>query len=161
MAAAVAGVLFVGLGALMVATNPNASAYEEYGTEKLTAYVKDNICQKTFVLQDQCVSLVDSQQSEIQEVLAANTSRQDFIFFSIYKTDISVSSIVPERVKSFLPAIPSYQFETFGVFQSFYTYKSQKKSPQPDSTQKRHNSTIFKTNVINYTAFKPGSFLVY
>lgn len=134
IAAAVAGVLFLGLGSVMAATNPSASAYEEYGTEKLTTYVKDNLCQKTSILQDQCGSLVDSQQSQIQQILATNTSRQDFIFFSIYTTDISASAILPERVKSFLPATPSYQFETLGVLQSFYTYKSQKKSPQPAST---------------------------
>ncbi|MCT7948855.1 DUF4359 domain-containing protein [Ancylothrix sp. C2] len=153
MAAGVAGVVFLGLGVLMAATNPSASAYEEYGTEKLTAYVKDNVCQKTVILQDQCASLVDSQQSEIQQVLAASTSRQDFIFFSIYKTDISVNAIVPERVKSFLPATPSYQFETFAVLQSFYTYKYQKKSPQPASTQNQLNFPLSQANAFNLTVF--------
>ena len=48
--------------------------------------------------------------------LTANTRQQNFIFFSIYTTDLSVSSM-----------IPSYHFETVGALQNFYTYKAQER----------------------------------
>lgn len=105
-----------GLGVVMGFTNPSRSAYEEYAAKRLSEYVKNEVCDqapKVFgdFLQRNCNSLVDSSHSGVQRVIATNTQRQNFIFFSIYRTDFSVS-----------PVIPSYHFETVGALQNFYTY---------------------------------------
>ncbi len=105
-----------GLGAVMAIANPSQSAYEEYATRRLTVYIKEEVCNKApkvfgDFLQRNCNTLVDSSHSGVQRVIATNTQRQNFIFFSIYRTDFSVS-----------PVIPSYHFETVGALQNFYTY---------------------------------------
>lgn len=135
MAAVAGAVSLLGLGAIMAGTNPDRNAYQEYGTQKLTGYVKDNVCQKLPLGKDQCGGLLESKQAEIEQVIAQNTYRQDFIFFSIYTTDLSLTSLVPAQLRSMVPTLPSYQFESVGVLQNFYTYKSQKTQP-PDTSGK-------------------------
>ncbi|MBD0389868.1 MAG: DUF4359 domain-containing protein, partial [Nostoc sp. C3-bin3] len=52
---------------------------------------------------------------QIQEIIARTTERQNYIIFSIYRTDLKISSW-----------IPSYKFETVGAFDQFYTYTAEK-----------------------------------
>lgn len=117
---AIAGVALAGLGAAMAVSNPRQDAYEEYALGRLTIYLKGNVCPqapKAFdnFLQRQCTSLVDTGRPEIQHLISENTQRQNFIFFSVYQTDLSLGSF-----------LPAYHFETVGAFQHFYTYRSQK-----------------------------------
>lgn len=110
-----------GLGAVMAIANPSQSAYEEYAARRLTAYVKEEVCNKApkvfgDFLRRNCTSLVGSSHPAVQRVIATNTQRQNFIFFSIYRTDFSVS-----------PVIPSYHFETIGAMQNFYTYTAEER----------------------------------
>ncbi len=127
MAILVTGVTLLGLGAAMALTNPNQPAYDEYAAEKLSEYVKEKVCQKAAILRDGCVSTVDAGRSDIQKVIAASTQRQDFILFSVYKTELSLNRLLPSGLNSVLSGLPSYQFETVGVFQSFYIYKAKQK----------------------------------
>ncbi|HIK27437.1 MAG: DUF4359 domain-containing protein [Oscillatoriaceae bacterium SKW80] len=120
----VTGVTLLGLGGAMVLTNPNQPAYDEYATDKLSEYIKEKVCQKAAILRDGCISMVDAGRADIQQVISTSTQRQNFIFFSIYKTELSLSRFLPPRLSSLLPGLPSYQFETLGVFQSFYIYKA-------------------------------------
>ncbi len=110
-------IFLAGLATAMVATNPDPSSYEEYAVEQLTTYLKDDVCSqvpKTFeTLVQNCASLIDSNRPQIQQVLARSTQRQNFILFSIYRTNLSISSIVP-----------LYRFATIGVMQNFYTYSA-------------------------------------
>jgi hypothetical protein len=113
----VGGVVLVGLGGLMVVTNPNYNAYEQYATEELTLYLKDNVCTQVSqklggFLQSYCKSLVDAGRPQIQELIAQQTTRQNYFLFSIYQTELSLPS-----------PVSSYQFETIGAFQNFYTYQ--------------------------------------
>ena len=126
-AAIVGGVVLAGVGVAMAVTNPAQTAYEEYAVQKLTEYVKGNFCQKAGFFENQCAAIVDSGQSEFKQAIAQNTQRQNFIFFSIYTTNLSVTPLLPSRLTSVLPALPSYQFETAGVLQSFYTYQAKQK----------------------------------
>lgn len=126
-AALVGGVVLAGLGVAMAVTNPPQADYEEYAVQRLTAYVKDNFCQKAGFFENQCANIVDSGQSEFKQAIAQSTQRQNFIFFSIYTTNLSVTPLLPARVAAVLPALPSYQFETAGVLQSFYTYQAKQK----------------------------------
>jgi hypothetical protein len=109
-----------GLGVAMAVTNPSHPAYEQYALQRLREYLKKDVCTrapKAFdgFLQRNCTVMVDSSQPQIQQIVSESTQRQNFIFFSIYRTDLSIA-----------PFIPSYHFETVGAFQNFYTYTAEK-----------------------------------
>ncbi len=108
-----------GLATAMAITNPDSSTYEEYAVEKLTTYLKDDVCNqvpKAFetLVQNSCASLIDSNRPQIQQIISRSTQRQNFILFSIYRTKLSISSVVP-----------LYRFQTIGVMQNFYTYSAE------------------------------------
>ena len=121
--AAVVGLTLLGLS--MANTNPSEAAYEEYATQRLTNYLKDNVCDKPKNILDnlpikidsQCDKLLDSANPQIQEIITRTTERQNFIIFSIYHTDLKLESF------SF---IPGYKFESVGAFNNFYIYKAQR-----------------------------------
>lgn len=125
----IGGVALVGLGGAMALTNPPKDAYEEYAVQKLSTYLKDEVCAKapnqldflpknSEFLQNQCKSLVDTTRPQIQELISQKTQRQNLIIFSIYRSDLNAKAI--------LPTLPDYHFETVGVFQNFFTYQANK-----------------------------------
>ncbi len=127
--AVVGGVALVGVGVAMAVSNPTQAVYEDYATQQMISYGQENICPKapTFLgnsLQGQCSSLLNSHQPEIKQIISQSTQRQNYILFSLYQTDFSISTLVP-----FLPAnvLPSYHFQAVGVFGNFYVYQSQKR----------------------------------
>ena len=108
------------LGVVMAITNPSPVEYEEYAAQQLAEYLKNDVCAdvpKIFenFLQRNCKTLVDSSRPQLRQIIAETTQRQNFIFFSIYSTDLAIN-----------PIIPSYHFETVGALQNFYTYTAQK-----------------------------------
>lgn len=117
----VGAIAVAGLGIGMAATNPGREAYEEYASEQLAVYVKEEICpdlgkaEGSFesILQRQCQNLVDVGRPQLRQLVARSTQRQNFGIFSIYRTDLSVN-----------PALPEFHFETLGIFQSFITYET-------------------------------------
>ncbi|MFB2975814.1 DUF4359 domain-containing protein [Microseira sp. BLCC-F43] len=116
---ALVGLLAVVGGAMAIA-NPSQPQYEEYAIAQLTGYLKDNVCTqapKDFgeVLPSYCTSLVDVGRPQLQKMISENTDQLNFIFFSIYRTELSIG-----------PFLPGYQFETVAVFHKFYTYQAQK-----------------------------------
>lgn len=103
----------------MILTNPGQAAYEEYAVERLTVYLKEDICTQApkelgEFLQRQCSTLVDTGRPQIGQVVSSSTHRQNLFFFSIYRTDFSG-----------VPFAPDYQFETVGAFQNFITYRAE------------------------------------
>jgi hypothetical protein len=118
------GMALVGLGAAMVITNPSQASYEEYATQQLAAYLRDNTCADAGeLLKDGCSKLLNENQSEIKELISANTQRQNFGVVSFYKTDLSVGELLPSFLKNL---VPSYHFETVGVFSSFHIVEAKK-----------------------------------
>jgi hypothetical protein len=108
-----------GLATAMAITNPDASTYEEYAVEQLTTYLKDEACSqvpKAFetLVRSSCASIIDSNRLQIQQIVSRSTQRQNFILFSIYRTNLSITSVVP-----------LYRFQTVGVMQNFYTYSAE------------------------------------
>lgn len=106
-----------GLGIAMAITNPSQSDYEEYAIAQLTAYLKDNTCTQTLkdedsLLQHSCTLLVDIGRPQLEKLIADNTNQRNFIFLSIYRTELSIS-----------PLLPAYRFETVAALQKFYTYQ--------------------------------------
>ncbi len=117
----VAAVGLAGLGVAMAKTNPSQPEYEDYAVQKLTEYLKTHVCTQTpSFLEDilktktKCQKVVDSANPEIHDIIAAKTHKQNFIIFSIYRTDLTLNSWMP-----------SYEFETVGAFERFYTYKAE------------------------------------
>ncbi|MBD2356520.1 DUF4359 domain-containing protein [Tolypothrix sp. FACHB-123] len=109
------------LGAIMAKTNPTQVEYQDYAVQRLTQYLKTDVCQKTqgileSLVKFNCVKTVDSINPQMRDIIAATTQRQDYLLFSIYQTDLKVSSL-----------IPSYKFETVGAFNNFYTYSAQQR----------------------------------
>jgi len=108
----------------MAVTNPSQASYEEYATQQLTAYLRDNTCADAGeLLKDGCSKLLNENQSEIKKLISANTQHQNFGVVSLYKTDLSVGELLP----SFLgKLVPSYHFETVGVFGNFRVVEAKK-----------------------------------
>lgn len=107
------------LGVAMATSNPGQPAYEEYAVQQLTGYIKSDVCTKApkileGLLQRNCAVLVDSGRPQIRKLVSESTQRHNFIFFSIYNTNLSVN-----------PLFPSYHFETVAAFQNFYTYAAE------------------------------------
>lgn len=108
-----------GLGVVMAITNPSQASYEKFAVQQLTEYLKKDVCQKApkvfgNLLQRNCSVLVDSSRPQMQQIIAQTTQKQNFLFFSIYRTDLSIN-----------PFIPTYHFETVGLFQNFYIYTAE------------------------------------
>lgn len=119
--AAIGGVALVGLGVSMALTNPAKESYQEYAVETLSTYLKDEACMQApsvfgNALRSQCKSLVDTGRPQIEQIIAQSTQQHNFIFFSVYRTDLEIG-----------PFIPAYQFDTLGVFQNFYIYRAEEK----------------------------------
>lgn len=117
--AAIGATALAGLGVLMALTNPNRDTYETYAVEQLTTYLKDEACMQApslfgNLLQRQCKTLVDSGRPQIKQIISKTTQQQNFVLFSIYRTDLSIG-----------PVLPGYHFETLGIFQHFYIYQIQ------------------------------------
>jgi Domain of unknown function (DUF4359) len=118
------GLVLVGLGVAMGVTNPSQASYEEYATQQLSAYLKENTCADAGeLLKGVCNQLLNENQSEIQQLISANTERQNFGVVSIYKTDLSVGELLPSFLRS---GVPSYHFETVGVLNGFHVVKAKK-----------------------------------
>ncbi|HEY9705793.1 MAG TPA: DUF4359 domain-containing protein [Allocoleopsis sp.] len=118
----ICGVCLGVIGIGLAITNPSKNDYENYATEKITVYLKDKGCgqltpQLKF-LASSCHNLIENAKPRIKDIIAQNTQQQNYLFFSIYKTNFSFPDI---------SSLPSYNFETLGIVQNFYLYQSEKK----------------------------------
>ncbi|MFP4008850.1 MAG: DUF4359 domain-containing protein [Spirulinaceae cyanobacterium] len=111
-------ILFV-LGG-MVITNPSLDDYQDFATRRLAEYLKENACRQlpqdlgAFVLQHcQTVTktMIDIGRPQLREFIGSTTKKHDFLLFSIYETTISLDS-----------SMPTYEFETLAILQTFYIY---------------------------------------
>ena len=115
----IGSIALIGLGILLSLTNPGQKSYEKYASQTLNVYLKENVCTKLppeiiTLLQSHCHSLVDTIGPQLSQIIARQTTRQNFILFSIYQTDLSIPA-----------SLPDYQIKTIGVLKQFYTYDSE------------------------------------
>lgn len=108
-----------GLGVLLLLTNPGQKDYEKYASQALNVYLKENACTRlpsgiSALLQSHCHSLVDTFRPQLAQMIDRQTTRQNFLLFSVYQTDLSIPSNLPD-----------YQVKTIGVFKQFYIYESE------------------------------------
>jgi Domain of unknown function (DUF4359) len=112
------GILTVcGLGGIMMLTNPDRTAYEAYAVDRVGDLAREQ-CDRApaglgIVLQGPCRAAIESFKPQIRPLLSTTTSRQNFIFFSIYKSDISIPA-----------ANLNAKVESIGIFNNFFTYKA-------------------------------------
>jgi hypothetical protein len=107
------------LGVTMAKTNPSQVAYEEYAVQRLGGYLKTDVCKKTTniienLIHFNCEKLVDEANPQMQEIITRTTETQNYLIFSVYRTNLKLNSW-----------IPSYKFETVGAFDQFYTYTAE------------------------------------
>ena len=110
----------IALGVSMALTNPSQSDYEEFAAAQLTDYLKKNVCTEVSqslgeYLQRQCTILVDTGRPRLKRMIAEDTYQYNFIIFSIYNTDLSIS-----------PLLPTYHFKTLGIFHQCFIYEAEK-----------------------------------
>jgi hypothetical protein len=112
-------VVLVGVGILMVITNPEQKAYEKYATQQIDNYVKENVCSQlspglSNVLEGQCHAMLDVARPQLQETIAKQTTRQNFLLFSVYQTELSLPF-----------SMLDYNFYTLGFCQNFFVYQTE------------------------------------
>jgi len=112
------GLLLAGSGFLMAISNPGQIDYEDYATDRLSLYLKQEVCPQAPVefsgfVRSYCKTLVDSGQPQIKKIIAHTTTQQNFFLFSIYETTLALPD-----------PLPTYEFQTIGIMQQFYTYQA-------------------------------------
>ncbi|MDJ0687896.1 MAG: DUF4359 domain-containing protein [Xenococcaceae cyanobacterium MO_188.B32] len=115
----IGSIALTGLGILLSLTNPGQKAYEKYASQTLNVYLKENVCTQlppeiSKFLQSHCHSLVDTIRPQLSQIIARQTTRQNFILFSIYQTDLSIPA-----------SLPDYQVRTIGILKQFFIYESE------------------------------------
>lgn len=109
------------IGSILTQTNPNQNKYEEYALDKVTTYLKTDVCNKTpsfleKLITVNCEEMLQSAMPHLKELITTTTNRQDYLIFSIYRTEIKLDSV-----------IPGYKFETVGALNQFYTFNAEQK----------------------------------
>jgi Domain of unknown function (DUF4359) len=106
-----------GLGGVMVLTNPDRFAYENYAVDRIGDLAKDK-CDRApdglgVFIQAPCRAAIAAYKPELRTILTAATSRQNWGLFSIYRSSMMVP-IVNLQV----------QVEAIGIFDRFFVYKA-------------------------------------
>ncbi len=106
-----------GLGGVMALTNPSRAAYENYAVDRIGELAKDK-CDRApnglgVFIQGPCRAAIEAYKPELRPILAAATIRQNWVLFSIYRSNIMVP-IVNLQV----------QVESIGIFDRFFVYKT-------------------------------------
>lgn len=115
------GLGVLGLGAVMAALNPSDAAFDEFALEQ----VKIHGCKEVpKLVRNQCPQFVQDNQAQVKKLIAQSTERQNYLFFSHYRTKLTARSIIPE-LPLFLD-VPTFRLETVGIFGKFYIYESER-----------------------------------
>jgi hypothetical protein len=107
--ALVGGILFLCLGSLLALTNPGQKQYEEFATEKLVTYLKENVCQQTSpsieeaIKSQMCNLMVNTGKGQIPKLIEKTSKRHNYLFLSMYETNLYL-----------------YRVETIGVLNQFF-----------------------------------------
>lgn len=113
------GCILLGVSGLLAATNPGQTAYDDFATQAAIAYLKTEACAKApavFGLQKLCQSELEANQAKIKQIIRDGTQRRNFVMFSLYTTDLSISA-----------DLPSYHVESVGILGQFILYKTEKR----------------------------------
>jgi len=115
-----AAVAIAAAGVAGAIANPGRNAYEDYATARLSRYLTAEACpQLPDLVRELCAAAIAQNQELLRRLVATNTERQNYILFSIYRTELDPGGFLPERVE-----VPGYRFETVGALRTFYTYEA-------------------------------------
>ncbi|MCC0179327.1 DUF4359 domain-containing protein [Waterburya agarophytonicola K14] len=114
------GIVAIALGAIAIFTNPQEENYQKYANITLKTQLKDKVCTQVTeelgaLLESQCHIIVDTASPYLAEVIDRQTTKQNFLLFSIYQADLSFPS-----------PLSDYHIETIGILGNFYTYQVKK-----------------------------------
>ena len=114
------GAISLGLGAIAFLTNPGQQKYRQYADNILRTELQDRVCTQVSEdlvqwLESQCYILVSAASPYLAEVVIQQTTRHNFLLFSIYQADLPLPS-----------PLPTYHLETLGILGNFYTYRAKK-----------------------------------
>ncbi|KKI98425.1 DUF4359 domain-containing protein [Prochlorothrix hollandica] len=121
------GGTIVGLGVALGLTNPKPEAYIDFAMVQGNEYLKTEACTAKLPLigdslKDECIQAVDTEaaQTRIRQALIDNTQRQNYILFSLYKSELSVEDLLP------IPSsmVPVYYVESVGALTLFKVYNA-------------------------------------
>lgn len=103
------------MGTTLAITNPQRHVYQSYASRQLREYLQENTCPQSFgeFLQQECHHFIKTSQPYLQSIVSLSTRRHNYILFSIYETQFSLGS-----------NFPTYNAETVGLLNSFWTYES-------------------------------------
>ncbi|WP_373547932.1 DUF4359 domain-containing protein [Chamaesiphon sp.] len=98
-------------------TNPDRVAYEIYATQQISNLARDE-CSRApaglgILIQEPCRAAIAAYTPQIRQLLAATTTRQNWILFSIYRSDISIPVVNLDA-----------HVESIGILNNFFTYKA-------------------------------------
>ncbi len=118
----VVGLGVLGFAGLLAVTNPDDSAFGEFALDQ----VKTQGCKEVpKIIREQCPRFVQENQAQVKKLIAQSTTRQNYGLFSVYHTNLSTRSIVPD-LPIFLD-LPAFQLETVGMLDKFYIYQTEKR----------------------------------
>jgi hypothetical protein len=125
------GATIAGLGLVLGFTNPTPEDYIRFAVDEGTEYLETEACTQKLPLvgnslQDECVKFVHSEgaQDRIRKAIVEKTKRQNYLLFSIYRSDLSIQDVLP-----MLPGnlVPEYRVETVGFLKTFKIYETGEK----------------------------------
>ncbi|MBE9012281.1 DUF4359 domain-containing protein [Pseudanabaenaceae cyanobacterium LEGE 13415] len=116
----VLGLGVLGVAGLMAVTNPDEAAFGEFALQQ----VKTQGCKEVpQMIRSQCPRFVQENQAQVKQLIAQSTERHNYGLFSLYRTNLSTRSIVPD-LPIFLD-LPAFQLETVGMMGKFYIYQAE------------------------------------
>lgn len=122
----VGSAVMAGIAGVLAITNPNQQAYEDFATEQLMIYAKQELCADVSqdlggFLNRSCESLVEIGRDPARQLIRQQTQQQNFGLFSIYTTDLSVNEVIPSDLIG--EPLPAYHVESVGILQQFIIYR--------------------------------------
>ncbi len=118
------GLGIIGLGAVMAATNPDEAAFEKFALEQVQTHGCKEVPQ---IVRERCPEFVHDNQAQVKKLIMQDTRRENYGLFSIYHTNLTARSILPE-LPLFLD-LPAFKLETVAMFGKFYIYETKKQKP--------------------------------
>jgi hypothetical protein len=123
--AGLVGIGVVGIGALMVWSNPTPSTFESFALEQ----VKLRLCpQVPLGFDRQCPQFVDTNQATLKGWVRTSTQHQNYGILTYYETTLSPRDLVPEPMRPALALMPlpqSYRLQTIGILGHFIVYNAE------------------------------------
>lgn len=124
---AIPGIALVVVGIGLAATNPSPERYAEAAADQMSQELQSEGCKdlSPAFLQTACQSAIGQTKPAMQALVLRNTERQNLGFFSIYRTKLSLSELLPPPLGD---RLPSQESEAIGIGLIFIPYRMERNS---------------------------------